>query len=63
MLSGIGSRAGSLADASREQHLRAGVRQRQEQDHRAVQGLAGEGGFHPHAQPGQERASAGQSSG
>src|ERR1700682_343065 len=46
-----------------EQHLREGVRQRQEQDHGAVQGLASEGGFHPQAQPRQERASVGQSAG
>jgi single-strand DNA-binding protein len=41
-------------------NLREGVRQRQEQDHRAVQGLAGERGFHPQAQPRQERAGTGQ---
>ena len=35
-----------------------GVRQRQEQDHRAAQDLAGEGGFHPQAEPHQERSSA-----
>ena len=46
-----------------EQHLREGVRQRQEQDHRAVQGLAGQGGFHPQPQPLQERAGARQSPG
>jgi len=46
-----------------EQHLREEVRQGQEQDHRAVQGLAGEGGFHPQAQSRQERASVGQSAG
>jgi single-stranded DNA-binding protein len=33
----------------RQHHLRARKRQRQEQDHRAVQGETGEGGFHPHA--------------
>jgi hypothetical protein len=35
---------------ARQQHFRARTRQREEQDHRAVQDLAGEGGFDPQAQ-------------
>jgi hypothetical protein len=43
-----------------KQHLRQRIRQRQEQDHRAAQGLASEGGFHPQAQSHQEGSGARQ---
>lgn len=42
-----------------QQHLRQGVRQRQEQGHRAAEDLASARGFHPQAEPRQEGAGAG----